>query len=137
MLQKIKAGFMNFMQGRYGSDKLGMTLVWGGLALYLVGAFTGIGLIQIISLAAYVFAIFRMFSRNRVKREDENRRFMALTSRARTKFTQARARFRNRKEYKYFRCPKCKTWLRLTRKDGKTVVTVSCGKCHADIAKRI
>jgi transcription elongation factor Elf1 len=32
------------------------------------------------------------------------------------------------KKYKYFKCPECKSWLRLPRGVGE--VTVTCGKCR-------
>ena len=49
-------------------------------------------------------------------------------------FSQARVRFKNRKEYKYFRCPKCHAWLKLKRGSGEG--TLTRGKCkHAFKAK--
>ena len=56
------------------------------------------------------------------------------SAKLRTAFSQARVRFKNRKEYKYFRCPKCHAWLKLKRGSGEG--TLTCGKCkHAFKAK--
>ena len=46
----------------------------------------------------------------------------------RTRLSQARVRFQKRKEFKYFKCPQCKSILRLPRGVGE--VTVTCGKCR-------
>ena len=41
---------------------------------------------------------------------------------------QALNRLKHSREYKYVRCPKCHSWLKLPRKVGE--VTVTCGKCR-------
>ena len=113
MWEKIKFTLARFMQGRYGSDALGRFLVWAALILYV---------------------LFRMFSRNTARRTAENAWFWNKTAKLRTAFSQARVRFKNRKEYKYFRCPKCHAWLKLKRGSGEG--TLTCGKCkHAFKAK--
>lgn len=75
-----------------------------------------------------------MFSRNLPKRQAENRWFEASYARAKTQLRQAKNRFKNRKQYKYFRCPSCKAWLRLPR--GKGVVTVTCSRCHTSFTQK-
>lgn len=42
------------------------------------------------------------------KRGAENRRYLAWKGKITTNTKQARTRFKNRKQYKYFRCPNCK-----------------------------
>ena len=37
--QKLSAGLRNFMQGRYGGDKLNMTILWTGVAACILGMF--------------------------------------------------------------------------------------------------
>ena len=53
-MQKIKEGFIRFMQGRHGSDNLGMFTLIAGLVCSLVGSFTGIGLLSVLGLVLYV-----------------------------------------------------------------------------------
>ena len=120
--QKIKQTLRSFMDGRHGADQLSMALLWAGLIAYLLGTiFSGVQgfilwpllgiLLTLAGIAAYVLCIFRMFSRNNDKRSAENRRYLAMTERRRTARRQAKARFQNRKKYKYFRCPGCRAWL--------------------------
>lgn len=143
--ERIKQGFRSFMSGRYGSDKLGMTLLWSGLGCYLIGSIFGsvqgsavlnaVGsLLTLAGFAAYVFAVYRMFSRNVEKRRDENRRYEKRITQTKTRRRQAATRFKNRKQYKYFRCPGCKAWLRLPR--GTGVVTVTCSRCHNSFTQK-
>lgn len=132
--EKIKQTFRSFMGGRHGADQLSLMLVWVGLGLSVLGTLTGIGLFALAGLAAYVYTIFRMFSRDNAKRSEENRRYTAWVARIKTKWKQARSRFRNRKTYKYFRCPSCKACLRLPR--GTGIVTVTCSRCKNSFTQK-
>lgn len=128
MWQKIKDGFRNFMMGRHGSDQLSFALLIGGIVLSLLTSITGIGIFYYIGLAAYIWAIFRMFSKNKVKRALENQKYLDLRNNFKSNVSQFFARVKNSKKYRYFRCPECKARLRLPRKVGE--VTVTCGKCR-------
>ena len=125
--QKIKQSFVGFMQGRYGADQLSLTLVYGGLALYILDMFLGSGFLSLIGLGLYIWSAFRIFSRNTEKRRAENMRFQAFYTPKLTKLRQAKNRYKNRKQYKYFKCPQCHAWLRLPHGAGE--VSVTCGKC--------
>ena len=128
MWQKIKDGFRSFMMGRHGGDQLSLTLLIVGIVLSLLSSITRIMVFYYLGLAAYIWAIFRMFSRNNTKRTAENAKYLDFMQNFKTNFSQFFARLKNMKKYKYFRCPECKARLRLPRKVGE--VTVTCGKCH-------
>ena len=125
---KIKGFLFSFMQGRHGADQLGMFTLIAGLVFSLLASFTGIGIFSILGLGLYIWTLFRMFSRNHEARIKENQKYVALTSGWKTKTSQFIKRQKNRKEYKYFRCPKCKVLLRLKRGCGeKDITCVRCG----------
>ena len=126
--QKIKAALARFMQGRHGTDNLGMFTLVTGLVLSVLSMFTGSGLLSTLGLVLYIITLFRMLSRNNEKRQAENRKYIDLTSNWKTKYQQWKKRMQNRKEYKYFKCPKCKAMLRLTRGCGEKDVT--CPRCQ-------
>lgn len=128
MWQKIKASLQRFMMGRYGSDQLGLTLLIAGVVLSLASSLTGIMIFYYLGLAAYIWGIFRMFSRFTAKRAEENRKFVSFRQNFKSNCKQFFVRLKNMKKYRYFRCPQCKARLRLPRKVGE--VTVTCGKCH-------
>ena len=132
--EKIKQSLRNLMAGRHGIDPLSMALVWVGLGLYVISAAFNLSLLGLVAMVVYGYTIFRMFSRNEQKRADENRRYLAWKNRIQTESRQARTRFKNRKQFKYFRCPNCRAWLRLPRKAG--VVTVTCGRCHNSFTQK-
>jgi len=126
--QRIKMSLANFMQGRHGPDNLGMFTLIAGLVTSLLGSFTGIGLLSLTGFGLYVWTIFRMLSRNNDKRIAENRKYIDLTSNWKTKSGQFAKRMKNRRDYKYFKCPNCKVLLRLKRGGGeKDITCVRCG----------
>lgn len=142
--QKLKQSFRSFMNGRNGADNLSIALLWTGLILYVLGSvlssvqsgiIRGLGaILNIAGFAAYIVCVFRMFSRNLEKRRAENRRYVSLMEKKKTEHRQAKVRFQNRKKYKYFKCPGCKAWLRLSR--GSGVVTVTCSRCHTSFTQK-
>ena len=126
--EKIKQTLRSFMNGRYGGDELSRVLLWCGFALYLLGVIANFSLFTLLGFIVYALVIIRMFSRNIEKRRAENRRYLTAKTRFETKRNQAAVRRKNSKEYKYFKCPQCKSWLKLPRKVGS--VTVTCGRCQ-------
>ena len=125
--QRLKMSLARFMQGRNGVDHLGFFTLFSGLIISLTGSFTGLWVLNWIGLFLYIITLFRMFSRNRPKRMAENQKYITLTSGWKTKIHQFIRRLRNRKEYKYFRCPNCKVLLRLKRGSGDKDIT--CVRC--------
>ena len=126
-MQKIRAGIARFMAGRRGPDELSLALLIGGLILSTLSSLFRLPILSLASLAAYVWCVFRMFSRNIEKRYAENTKFVSFCKDSRSGIRQWWTRLRNSRKYKYYRCPQCNSWLRLPRKVGE--VTVTCGKC--------
>ena len=128
ILEKIKAGLVKFMAGRRGADELSLAMLIGGALLSLLGTVLHTPVLSLLSMAIYIFTLFRMFSRNIEKRYAENAAFLKLWNGMTSGIRQFFNRLKNMKKYKYFKCPDCKSRLRLPRGVGE--VTVTCGKCH-------
>lgn len=128
MWQKIKGAMQRFMAGRHGADQLTLALLIAGIALSLLNSLTGFIVFYLLGLVAYIWGIFRMFSRNEIKRSEENMRWVKFWTEFKTGIKQFFVRMKNIRKFRYFKCPQCKARLRLPRKVGE--VTVTCGKCH-------
>ena len=118
------------MVGRNGNDQLNHFLLGLALALLVIAAifkdsFGRISYIIVFALLGYAY--FRMLSRNTYKRREENGKYM----RARYKFSATmklrKEQWIQRKDYKFFTCPSCKTTLRVPRGHGK--IKIVCRKC--------
>ena len=124
----MRQALARFMMGRHGADNLGMFTLLTGLVCSLLGSFTRVGILSAIGLALYIITLFRMFSRNHEKRVAENRKYIELTSGWKTKIRQFTRRMKNRRDYRYFKCPNCKVLLRMKRGSGeKDITCVRCG----------
>ena len=127
-MRKIRESLVRFMQGRHGPDNLGMFTLIAGLVCSILGSITGLGILSLLGFVLYVWTLFRMFSRNNEKRAEENRKYIRLTSDWKKKFSQFVKRTKNRRDYKYFKCPNCKVLMRLKRGTGEKEITcVRCG----------
>lgn len=126
--QKIKSALTSFMSGRNGVDNLGYASLWTGLILSLVDMFLGTGLLSMLGTALYIYALWRMMSRNCYKRAAENNRYVQWRYGFTTKAKQFFLRLKNSKEYKYVHCSQCRTLIRLKRGVGER--TVRCPKCQ-------
>ena len=128
ILQRIRESLSRFMAGRHGADNLGMFTLIAGLVLSILSSVFGLGILSIAGWGLYAWTLFRMFSRNNEARIAENRKYIALTSGWKTKINQFLKRMKNRRDYKYFKCPNCKVLLRLKRGCGeKDITCVRCG----------
>ena len=130
----IKAALLRFMSGRNGMDNLGLAALWGGLILSVLDTFLGTGLLSLLGMALYIYAIFRLFSRNTGKRAEENRRYVTAMSGFQTKVKQFYLRVKNSRKYKYFKCPQCKVLIRLERGCGQK--HLRCPKCHHEFDQK-
>ena len=118
------------MYGRYGSDELSRFLLIASFVVLLPTVFIRKN-IRLIFLALFwlivIYTYYRMFSKNIYARSNENSKFLSKLNYYKTRFTQ-------RKEYRFYNCPKCKTHLRVPRGVGK--VTITCKKCGYEFDKK-
>ena len=130
----IRANFARFMSGRYGADTLGQHMIFGALAMTIIGSLTGLGFLSLMADALIVLALFRMLSKNRYKRAQENADYAQRTYKVTRAVTEWVNRMKNSKKYRYFSCPKCKMRLRVPRGVGN--VTITCKGCGEKFDKK-
>ena len=123
-----------YMSGRNGIDQLAVASLAASLALQMAGSLLRSSLLLLLSLALFGWSLYRIFSRRREKREEENRKFMQWFGSAQTKARQFILRMKLRKEYKYFKCPQCGALLRLKRGGGEK--QICCPKCQHQFQQR-
>ena len=123
---KIAYGYRRFMEGRYGTDKLNMTILTAGFVLCLVSMFFRIPAVNLVltglSYALMFWAIFLTLSRNTYRRYQENRKYLQIFGRLKDR------------EHRYFDCPKCRQLVRVPRGKGKIAIT--CPKCREKFVKK-
>ena len=127
----MRQRFANFMIGRNGNDAFNRFLLIAGAALLLLSSLLSRTLIgrfsYLLVLALLGCAYFRMFSRDLYRRRSENERFLREKEKLAARWRILGERWRQRKDYKFFTCPSCKTTLRVPRGHGK--IKIVCRKC--------
>ena len=127
---KIKNATYKFMYRRNGVDALSNFLLLSSFVALLPSLFitNNIRIIFVVLFwAIVIFSYFRIFSKNIYKRQQENTWFINKKNYYQTRFSQ-------RKQYKFYDCPKCKTHLRIPKGVGK--VTITCKKCGHQFDKK-
>ncbi|MBP3656767.1 MAG: hypothetical protein J6K32_08745 [Clostridia bacterium] len=131
---RMRASLARFMSGRYGADQLSQAMVIAAIVLTVLGILTGIGLLGLVSNVLLLLAVFRMLSKDRYRRAHENQVYLEKTFGLRKDMTERMNRFKNRKKFCYFSCPKCRTKLRVPRGVGN--VTITCKSCGNKFDKK-
>ncbi len=120
----IRAGLQRFMAGRYGTDKLNLTILGAGVIICLLSVFfpQAAVVLTVISYVLLLWAMFRTLSRNTYKRYQENRKFLMLLDRVKDR------------QHRYYECPRCRQTVRVPRGKGKIAIT--CPKCKEKFIKK-
>ena len=145
---KLRNRIYQFMQGRNGVDALARFINIAGLSFLLTALLFTIlstafwrhgmqGPATVFTVLHYVFYgiglilmilwIFRILSRNVAKRQAENTRFLYSRQKICRKCSVLKQRWKERKTYRYFKCPNCRQQMRAPRGKGK--IRVTCRNC--------
>ncbi|MCR5653900.1 MAG: hypothetical protein K6F88_08900 [Ruminococcus sp.] len=132
--------FQTFMQGRYGSDELNITLIVFSVIISIVSRFFMFNLpvqliLMFVSLGLLGLAVFRFLSTNIYGRTAENRKFKPVFSAVTGWFKLTYKKFRDGRTHRYYKCPQCKAQLRVKNVKGKH--TIRCPKCGNKFEKTI
>ena len=135
-MEKLKIALINFMRGRYGTDDLNKFLLWLYFLFAVLGLFVRRPVVTGICFAVFVLLMFRMFSRNIWKRQQENAKFLKIKRKAVQRFNLERDKWKFRKTHVYKTCPNCKATVRLPKIKGKHVCCCPACKKNFDVVNR-
>jgi len=122
------------MYGRYGVDQLTQGLVILSLFLTVLTMFLRVNLLILISYIPFLYAIYRVLSKNINKRLQENAVYLRFIGSLREKFKNIKLATLGTKTHKYYRCSKCGQMIRVPRGKGK--ISITCPKCRTEFIKR-
>lgn len=124
LFDKIILALRRFMAGRYGSDKLNMTLLIISVIASVVAAILPWFKLTflLLSYGLMIYAMYRMLSRKTYQRYQENRKFLQFFEKIRDR------------EHRYYDCPRCRQQVRVPRGKGK--ISISCPKCGEKFIKK-
>ncbi|MEZ4358292.1 MAG: hypothetical protein R2876_06705 [Eubacteriales bacterium] len=126
--------FQRLFQGRNGPDHISLAVLILAMAVNIIFSLVGQPTIGTILVAvSFVYVIFRMFSKNVVRRRSENYKFYTWFSNL-FKRLKGTVNEKTDKYHKVFRCPNCGQKLRVPRGKGK--INITCNKCQHKFTKK-
>ena len=126
--------FQQFMNGRYGVDGLGKATLVIALIFLVLNMFIPKAPFYLLALVFLVISYFRMFSRNISRRSAENQKYMKIHYKFMSKFNKVRARIKDSKTHRIFKCPSCGQKIRVPK--GKGRISIKCPKCRIEFIKK-
>lgn len=130
----MREKFVRFMYGRYGLDQFSRTLSFAAIGLMVVSTFVRSNILYLVSLAAFIYVYFRVFSKNHAKRYQENQKYLQTMAKLRERFGRFKRTTAQRKTHHIYKCPVCRQKIRIPRGKGK--IEITCPKCQAKFIKR-
>lgn len=133
-MNKLKAAFLRFMSGRYGNDNLNNLIFGISIVLYIINIFFIKNFfVGFISQLLLLVVLFRMFSRNWYKRQQENNKYIVMSRPIRLRISCFVKQLKDR-DRRYFVCPNCHQIVRVPRGRGK--IEIDCPKCHHNFERK-
>lgn len=134
LFTNIKAKLHQFMSGRYGYDELSRFLWITALIFMILGIFPVFGLLGIVSFVLLIWVLFRSFSRNISRRQQERNAYLAWIGRIKGWFSWKKQAWQARKTHRLFRCKQCGKMLRVPKGKGK--IKITCPQCRSELIKK-
>ena len=130
----MREKFRRFMTGRYGVDQLSRLYLVLTLVLLVLSMFTKLPIFYGLAIILLIYMYYRMFSKNTTKMYAQNQKYLNMRYQVVVKWNNAKKHFAQRKEYRFYRCPKCHQKVRVPRGKGKICIT--CPKCRNEFIKK-
>ncbi len=141
-MSNFRYRLQNYLAGRRGIDEYSKFLIYASLVTFLISVFvTNVNLHKFIYLSAMfmlIWAYARMMSKNLVKRQRENLKYIQMKSKILHKapFSLSKSQYGSQSGafYRYFHCPNCKQNCRVPKNKGK--IRITCPRCGEVFEKR-
>lgn len=138
MFRKFVYNFQQWMIGRNGMDALNICL----LVLYLIlaffssisGGFMGKYIWNSLALFSIIICFFRMFSKNRSQRYQENLKFLNIWNKVKNKVSIFIRQMKEYETHRFFTCKSCGQVIRVPK--GKNKICITCPKCKNEFIKK-
>ena len=125
-IERVRTSLNKFMEGRYGTDQLGLGLIAAALVFSILGMFAW-RWANVVSLVLLAVVIYRMLSTNIAARQHENDAALALLAKPVSAVRRRLTMWENSDTKAYVRCPHCHTQFALPKGRGRLRAT--CPKC--------
>ncbi|SDN07611.1 hypothetical protein [Lachnospira pectinoschiza] len=133
-MNNFRNKFASFMYGRYGMDQFSRFTSIVCMVLLVLTLFIHNSAVYFIAILLLIYTYFRVFSRNISKRSKENQRYLNIYYKCQGKLNYLKARIKDGKTHRIFKCPNCNQKIRVPKGKGK--ISIKCPKCRIEFIKR-
>ncbi len=130
----MREKLMRFMAGRYSMDQLSDFLIKFALVFAVFNVFFRNGFVEILCLAALIFAYVRIFSKNHERCRRQNSWYLQKTWKIRSVSNKYISRIKILRTHHIYTCGHCKQKLKIPRGRGR--VQIRCPKCGNEFIKK-
>lgn len=120
-----------WMYGRYGYDELSKFLTIAALVCVILSVF--IPSLSTVAILLIIWSTYRTYSKNILKRQKERDFYLKIADSVKKFFKLRKNMWHDRKTHCYYKCPTCKSYLRVPKGRGK--IEISCPKCGNKITR--
>lgn len=137
-LEEMGRRLQRFMIGRYGTDELSIFLLRLAVVIILLSCIPKLAIINPLGWVIAGIAVYRSCSKKITARSRERDWYLAKTSKVAPKISSKinlyKRIWNERATHRYFRCPNCKTMVRVPR--GKGRIEITCTKCRSKMIRK-
>lgn len=126
----FKYKMAQFMMGRNGFDTFSKGLLFASLVFVFADLVVPGDILRTLGSALIIYSYFRAFSKNLTRRYAENSWYVATIQRPFRSYVG-----RDRKNFRYFKCPSCNQLLRAPKGRGR--IRITCSRCHNIFEKKV
>lgn len=126
-----------FMMKRNGMDELSLFLTGAAFVLVALSMIPYLQILSFIALAIWIWGLFRCFSTNKYARGMELEQYYHIKSSVIQFFKLGKMKFRDRKTHRYYRCPNCKSVVRIKKPEKGKKISICCPKCSRSFVKKV
>lgn len=130
----MREKFQRFMAGRYGVDQLNRFYIILTLVLLILSMVSGWGILYLAAIGLLIYTYYRMLTRNVSKMYAQNQKFLNIRYRAVAKWNKTKNHMKQRKIYRFYKCPSCRQKVRVPKGKGK--ISITCPRCRQEFIKK-
>lgn len=140
-LERLSYKIQIFMQGRHGYDSFSKFLGWVTIILLLIASLFSVSvpwadrLIRFFALFAFIFSVYRCFSKDLYRRQKELDKYESLKNRTVDWFGYLKDRWKYRKTHVYYKCPECGFHVRISKPPKGKTIEIRCPRCQKSFRK--
>lgn len=121
------------MSGRYGNDSLNNGILILAVIMDVIGMILKNSWVILAAEVLLILVIYRCFSKQIYKRQEENRIYWEKTKKFRRHWNVMVKNIKD-KQFHYYVCPECGQMVRIPRHKGK--IEITCPKCGKEFSRR-